>query len=241
MVDGKPVLLSIVVRVVGGTSAIERCLNALTPQAAGQPIEIIVPYDSTAAGVARLREKYPDVRFLDMGVIHTEARPNTGAAAHEIYDRRTSAGLCAARGEILAIVEDFGAPAPDWCEAVISAHQLPYGVIGGAVEHAGTGILNWASYFLDFGRYQLPLREGPVSYLTDANVSYKRSTLEMVRSTWDERYNEATVHWALTRRGVRAVATPTNPRAPGPRQTVVHTPPGPEVLLGPSLWPCACP
>jgi hypothetical protein len=46
------------------------------------------------------------------------------------------------------------------------------------------------------------LKEGPVAYLSDVNVSYKRSALHLVKRTWWWRYNEATVHWALARRGV---------------------------------------
>jgi hypothetical protein len=38
--------------------------------------------------------------------------------------------------------------------------------------------------------------------LTDVNVSYKRAALESVRSLWERRYNEVTVHWALSRRNV---------------------------------------
>jgi hypothetical protein len=137
-----------------------------------------------------------------MGVIKTDARPGTQGAAHEIYDRRAAKGLSVARGEILALLQDYGAPSPDWCDQVLEAHRLSYGVIGGAVEHTGRGLLNWAVYFLDFGRYQLPLEEGPTKYLTDVNVSYKRDVLESVRGLWTERYKEVTANWALAKKGV---------------------------------------
>ena len=83
----------------------------------------------------------------------------------------------------------------------MEAHKLPYDIIGGAVEHTGRGIVNWAVYFLDFGRYQLPLSEGPAGYLTDVNVSYKRAALESVKAVWEQEYNEVAVHWALIKKG----------------------------------------
>jgi hypothetical protein len=171
------------------------------PQVRGQPIEIIVPYDRTVSGIDALRVSFPDVSFVrldDSALVDCRGRP---VGAHELYDRRTAAGLQVARGEILAQVEDYGAPSADWCAQVLEAHRLPYEVIGGAVELERRGALNWAVYLQDFGRYQLPLAEGAVRYLTDVNVSYKRAALCSVRSLWQSAYNEVTVHWALLRAG----------------------------------------
>ena len=196
----KPVL-SVVVTIVGGTTFTHRCLSSLVPQTVGRNIEVIVPFDSTAHGIDRLRKAFPAVVFADMGVVKTDGRPGSQQAAHEMFDRRTAAGLNAARGEILALLQDYGAPDSNWCDQVIEAHRLPYGVIGGAVEHEGGESLNWAVFFLDFGRHQLPLPEGPAVYLTDVNVSYKRPALESVRDLWAARYKEVTINWALAGKG----------------------------------------
>ena len=202
--DGSPdrLALSVIVTLVGGPPFLARTLDRLVPQILGRPLEVLVPCDSTVTNLEPVRRRFPAVRFLDMGRVVTDARPGTEGAAHETFDRRTAAGLCASRGDIVALLQDYGAPAPDWCEQVIAAHRLPAGVIGGGVEHEGGGPLNWAVYFLDFGRYQGPLREGPSRYLTDVNVSYKRAALERVRGLWRERYKEVTVNWALERLGV---------------------------------------
>jgi hypothetical protein len=195
--------LSVIVRLVGGGPALERCLSRLVPQAERLGIEVIVSFDSTVSGVDMLQHRFPHVRFVDMGPVGTQARPGSLGAEHELYDRRTSCGLASAQADIVALLEDYGAPAADWCEQVLSAHErLPHAVIGGAVEHDARGALNWAVYLLDFGRYQLPLARGPASYLTDVNVSYKRDALEQVRALWADRYNEVTVHWALASSGV---------------------------------------
>jgi hypothetical protein len=195
-------ILSVVIRIVGGQAFIHACLCRLLPQIDGRPIEVIVPYDSTVDGVSTLKKEFPQVIFVDMGVVRTAADPSTHGVMHELYDRRTAKGLSVAQGDIIALLEDYGLPDPDWCDQILEAHRYPHGIIGGAVEHAGGGALNWAVYFLDFARYQLPLCEGPAAYLTDVNVSYKRDVIESVRRLWEDRYNEVTVHWALARQQV---------------------------------------
>jgi hypothetical protein len=192
--------LSIVIRVVGGGIFLRNCLQALLPQIQDQSIEVIVPYDPTVSMVNELKQEFPQVFFLEM----QDNAPDISSAGsfHKLYDRRTAAGLRIAKGKIVALLEDYGIPTPNWCGQVIEAHKLPYSVIGGAVEHSNHNLLNWAIYLLDFGRYQLPFPEGPAEYLTDVNLSYKRQALENVRSLWEKRYNEMQVNWALTQNGV---------------------------------------
>jgi len=194
--------LSVILGVVGGKPFVQRSLSCLAPQIKDRPIEVIVPYDSSIKCCGELKQDYPQVNFVFMGEIKTAAPKHTHAAAHELYDRRTAKGLGVARGEILALLEDYGIPKADWCDQILYAHKLSHGVIGGAVEHEGKGILNWAVYFLDFGRYQLPLSEQPVEYLTDVNVSYKREALESIREIWSDEYNEVAVHGALAKKDV---------------------------------------
>lgn len=69
------------------------------------------------------------------------------------------------------------------------------------MENGCDRLLNWAVYFCDYSRYQLPVSAGPVDYLSDVNVCYKRAALESTRHLWRERYHETTVHWALQRAG----------------------------------------
>jgi hypothetical protein len=202
MVSKDKIVLSVVVRIVGGPTFLRRCLDCLVTQTENRPIEIIVPYDSTITNIELLIKDFSQVIFVNMGLVKTDAPFDSQAVLHELYDRRTATGLKVAQGRILALIEDYGAPASDWCEQVLKAHRLPHGVIGGAVEQENPRPLNWALYFLDFGRYQLPLCEGPTDHLTDVNVSYKREAVESVRELWEERYNEAIVHWALASRGV---------------------------------------
>lgn len=195
-------LLSVVVTVVDGGETLVRCLAALARQVNPPTLEIIVPYDESVPGMAPVVAKFPTFHFLPIGQVDTR-RPKDGPAGqHELFDRRRSAGLARARGQLVAIVEDRGVPRPDWARTLVEEHEkLPYAVVGGGVENGRDRTLNWAVYFCDFGRYQLPFQAGPREYVTDVNIGYKRRALDQTRELWKDRYHETTVHWALIRAG----------------------------------------
>ena len=195
-------LLSVVVTVVDGGETLARCLTSLATQQAGPSLEVIVPYDDSVPGMEGLAARFPAFRFLPLGTLETQ-RPKFGPAGqHELFDRRRSAGLTVATGELVAIVEDRGVPRPDWAFKLAELHQrMPHAVIGGGVENGRDRILNWAVYFCDFGRYQLPFDAGPREYVTDVNIGYKRRAIDQTRELWKVRYHETTVHWALVRAG----------------------------------------
>ena len=141
----KPIL-SVIITTVGGKPFLQKCLIRLVSQTAGRDIEVIVPYDSTAREIAELKNIFSQVLFVDMGVVKTEGRPGTQQAAHEMFDRRTAAGLNAARGEILALLQDYGSPDPSWCDQLLEAHRLPYDVIGPRPSNMGERDLDWAFF-----------------------------------------------------------------------------------------------
>jgi hypothetical protein len=202
-------LLSVVVTIVDGGAALDRCLRGLAQQHDAPPLEVIVPYDDSVADVGHLPASFPEFRFLPLGSLRT-ARPIEGAAGqHELFDRRRAAGLSAARGDLVAILEDRGVPRSDWARTIVSLHErLPHAVIGGAIENGCKRALNWAVYFCDFGRYQAPLPEGPAAYVSDVNICYKKAALDRVAPLWRDRYHETTVHWALQRAGETLFLSP---------------------------------
>lgn len=200
--------LSVVVTIVDGGDTLRRSLHALTHQEDAPPLEILVPWDASVTGIESLRRAYSEVRFLEMGPIEPTRPIHTAAGQHELYDRRRAVGLSKARGKIVAILEDRGVPRADWARNVLQEHEQPFDVIGGAIECAPCGLLNWAFYVCDFGRYGLPFVGGAAAWISDVNVSYKRSAIEGTRDLWKERFHEPIVHWALLERGSTLYLSP---------------------------------
>jgi hypothetical protein len=203
------VRISVIVTIVDGESALRNCLRALASQVDAPRLEIIVPWDASLAWADTLAAANPDIHFLPLGVLSTEKAIESPAGQHELFDRRRAAGLAAASGDIIAIIEDRGIPDADWAATVDRLHrEHDHAVIGGAVECGIDRNLNWAVYFCDFSRYQLPFQAGSRSYVTDVNIAYKRAPLMAVRELWDGRYHETTVNWALTRSGQKLFLSP---------------------------------
>jgi hypothetical protein len=93
--------------------------------------------------------------------------------------RLLGVALARARGEIIAITDTTCEVAEDWVSEILKAHAAPHPVIGGAVEPDGLRhMVNWASYFCDYGQFMRPLAEGPANELPGNNISVKRWVLE---------------------------------------------------------------
>jgi len=174
--------LSVIVTVVDGGATLERCLRALEAQVDAPSLEVIVPYDDTIGDVAALAPRFPSVHFLPVGKIEAAGDSRSAYWEHVRYDCRRSRGLLAARGDLLAMVEDRGAPKPDWARIMARLHaEHPEGVIGGAIECRSPGALGRAVFVCDFGRYEPPLTVDSPEFLSDINICYKRTALERVR------------------------------------------------------------
>ena len=192
--------LSIVIGLIAGGSDVMRSfLRALEPSIGSHQIECLAPYDARLDQVEQLRSEFPWVTFLDC---RSEIDSSQyGDFSREHHDLLRAAGLRAARGRLVALVEDHAVLDPSWVETMITAHQGPEAAIGGAVENGVDRLLNWAVYYCDFGRYQAPLPEGPAEFLSDANTCYKRSALERVRDLWADAFHETSVNWKLRELG----------------------------------------
>lgn len=197
--------LTIVVTIVSGKEAARRCLKKICPQIDFDESEIIVPFDEWSKDIGELAAEFPEVKFYFIKDAGFCGSAKVSARAHRLYDKRRAVGLGLSRGRIIAMTEDHAIPVENWCERILSAHEKKHTVIGGAIENAIDKPLNWAWYYLDFGRYGRPIAVAEVEYVSDVNVSYKRETLFQVRDVWNEAYHETSVHWALRERGEKLV------------------------------------
>ena len=205
-------VLSIVVVIVSDTitprakvSHLRSCLDALAHQTNPPPMEIIVPYHEDVDGIQDLERTYPDVTFMRATGVSIASRKGGGREHHDVL---RACGLRAARGEIIALLEDHARPDANWSANVVAAHRQNCAAVGGAIENGIDRPLNWAVYYCDFGKYQNPLPPGESSYASDANTSYKRQALEMVRPTWQASFREVVVNGALIARGEKVILRP---------------------------------
>lgn len=195
-------LLSVILTVVEGGASVERVLAALAAQQDAPPLEILVPYDASIADTGALAARWPAVRFLALGHVPTEQPADTAAGEHELFDRRRAAGLAAAQGALVAIIEDRGAPRADWARTAVRLHtELPHAVIGGAIDPLPSALREFAIHVCDFTRYTSPFVRGARDWVSDVNVVYKRRALDATQGQWRERYQEPVVHWALQQAG----------------------------------------
>ncbi len=170
-------------------------LEALNRQeGVGDPIEIIVAMSPGMANEQTVHSGAPSARLV-----------RGGAAAHPSELRALGVRLAAA--PIVACTEDHCIPARDWCARIIRAHREAPLVIGGAIDKKRPDrAIAWAAYLLEYGRFMPPLTGGPVSYLSDCNVSYKRSVLDDIVDEWRDAFHETRVHGVIRERaGAEAI------------------------------------
>lgn len=181
--------LSIVIAAWNGVESLNSCLTSLQDDGRAPDTEVIAATNFDGGVRAMLKAGFPYVRHVGM------------PAGTTVPQLRT-AGIRCAHGEIIALAEDHCTFGEHWCAEVQKAHELPYAVIGGPVEHAGgKSALDWAVYFYDYGTFMLPSRAGIVTSLSGANVSYKRAVLEEVEPSFREGFFEAFTHAEIEKRG----------------------------------------
>jgi hypothetical protein len=207
-------VLSVVVAVVSdtvqaaNTAHLRPCLSALAQQVDAPPFEIVVPHHPSLVGLEELRQDFPQVRFLRIG----DLTRYTGLPGNrEHHNELRARGIAAARGQIVALIEDHGVADPHWCARLCSAHAAPVAAVGGPIENGVQRLLNWAVYFCDFGQYHNPAEPLETFVISDANVSFKRSALESIRPVWRDVFHEGAVNHVLQMRGERMILSPDIP------------------------------
>lgn len=178
---------SVVVAAFSGAAALEACLASLEPQRAGAEVLVVAPLDD---GTRRLAARFEWARFLD------------APAGSSVFERR-ALGVAAARGDVVALVEDHCTLVPGWLEALLGAQAAGHAVAGGPVENGLTArVWDWALYLVEYGAHLPPLPAGPAPILSGVNIAYTREALERCRATWAQAFYENEVHAALSGTGL---------------------------------------
>jgi hypothetical protein len=181
--------LSIVIAAWNGIASLDRCLRSLQYDGRTADTEVLAVTNFDGGTREMLHGHF---RWAQ----HVSMPPGTTVA------QLRSAGIQRSTGEIVALAEDHCTFGKNWCAELIKAHELPFSVIGGAVENASVKrALDWAAYLYDYGNFMLPLTPGVVPALSGNNVSYKRAALEEVKESFEEGFFEPFTHRELMRRG----------------------------------------
>lgn len=191
-----PPQLSVVVASDHSIREVDQCLKSLLGQRRNEKIEIIVADSRADNSLQAIITKYPDVEFIRFPEETT-------------LPTLWGAGIAGSHGEIIAVTDSTSVVDNHWISAILEAHESSYPVIGGAVEVAERRkLLDWAAYFVEYGQFMQPLKEGRAQALPGNNISFKRWTLmkgpEFVRNGFWKTY------WCrqLRDQGIQLVLTP---------------------------------
>lgn len=162
-------LLTVVVSVCDGASALKRLLADLSVQHDAPEFDLVV-VDGTGT-----------VRNGDLGYDWPDTRPSTTtllcATGGDVAELR-SAGAGVAKGRFVAFTEDYCRLPRHWLQAINRLSQNGYRAYGGPIElgshRSGS---DWAAYLVEFGAFMPDRPAGRTSILPGMNCIYERSLL----------------------------------------------------------------
>ncbi len=183
--------LSVIITTYGAEGTVARCLESLRAQTLRDPFEILLVDSGTDATARIVRERFPEVTLLTF-----EDRKYCGDARN--------IGIQAAAGEIIAFLDADCVAAPDWAEAILSAHERHAApLIGGVVDNGNPGDYSgWAYYFSEFAAWQPGMPEGEVGEIPGCVLSLKRWAFVRYGPFIEGTYcSDSALHWAMARDG----------------------------------------
>lgn len=198
---------SVVVPSFGRPELLRRCLQALARQSEPALEVIVVGREEdapTADAVAACRTTFT----VPLELLHTSVPGHLPPLA---------TGVAAARGDVVAFLDDDAEPWPDWLAALLRHYREPLvGGVGGLVSESGHGSPSVSKTVLKIGRLgrfdrlgstSVPERWGArrVDALRGTNMSFRAALLREYR--WDARLNRGAAtdyeidlcHWIRAR------------------------------------------
>ncbi len=190
--------LSVVIASGAGGEFLFRCLESLEEQAKRLGAELIVVDRCGEATRRRIQQRHPSVRV--------QAFP--GQERPSVPQLRAS-GVDAARGDIVAIIEEHCVAPSDWIERILDEFQPNDTAIGGPILDSDYRRLrDWVVYFSEYHNDLPPWAPGERTWLNDANIAYRRRHLIDHRECLGESYWTIVLHPRLVRGSHRLRAVP---------------------------------
>lgn len=183
--------LSVIVTSYNSPTTLAECLASLARQS--EAAEIVVADCSAQNPAAALQARFPAVRFL-----HFSERRKVPELRWAAFEHTT--------GGIVAAVEARCVPSPQWCRALLRAHeaQPDAPAAGGPVLLAAeANAISTGLYFNEYGLFAPPIEQGWRNELSGANLSYKRAALEAEPDLLRAGAWETLLHARWRERGLR--------------------------------------
>jgi len=191
-----PPVVSVVIASIVGPPFIDDCLASVFAQKNAPPFEVIVVDCRGPENVARLRQRFSEVCFVELD--HRETVPHL---------RRIGAEQ--ARGAIVAIIEEHCLAGENWLATLASAFSPGYAAVGGPVDFRPDGRLrDWITYFIEYSSYLPPWTHGDTYNVGSANAAYRKEILDANASLLSEGYWEAALHPKLFAQGAKFRGVP---------------------------------
>lgn len=179
--------LSVVIASVNGLPYVARCLESLEERA--PEAEVIVCDWTDAETRRRVAERFPRARLISFD--EPTAVPELRAA-----------GIEAARGRYVAVIEDHCVVRDGWARRLLRAHADGHPVVGGPIRNGATGrIRDWAAFFCEYSAHMDPVPTGLADSLVGMNVSYDRRAIAAMEDLLREGRWETWLHPRLRREG----------------------------------------
>ena len=141
-------------------------IDRLRRQTVRDQIEIVLVAPSAAAvrGVMTHREEFAGIRILE------NSATNLAVAR--------AAGIRAATAPFVFVGETHSYPHPGFAEALIAGFSGPWSTVVPAFGNANpNGVLSWAGFLSDYGRWLAGMPSGEISDFPIYNAGFRRSVL----------------------------------------------------------------
>jgi glycosyltransferase involved in cell wall biosynthesis len=191
-------LISVVIASVNGLSCIAECLEALTHQRGDIRYEVLVVDRCGQETRDEIRRRFspPEIRLIEV----------EGCLS---IPRLRAIGIAAAKGRLIAMLEDHCNVPPVWFEAIQRAHEAGYQAIGSAVENGSVErLIDWAVFFCEYSPFMPPIPTGVVPDIAGNCAVYDRLVLDRLASELSEEVWESFLHQRMKEEGVSFYCNP---------------------------------
>jgi len=157
-------------------ATVRSVLAEFRTQAGSERVELVltVPRGTAVAGDEPELEGFGSVQIVEV-----EQAWNVPAAR--------ARAIRAARAPLVVFAETHSYPRPGYLQALVTAHENPWAVVGPVITNANPqSLVSWACLLLDYGPWLDRAERGPHDDVPGHNAAYKRDVLTALGARLDE-------------------------------------------------------